>query len=772
MLTNKKVKPKSISETENSEQSRKIPSDFARTKKVINSGTLPRNRFEMVGIKLASPRRIKEWSERTLPNGEVVGQLLNPDTINYRTGRPEPQGLLCEKIFGPLKSWECACGQCKFTPKNRPFFCNNCGVELTESHVRRHRMGHVVLNYPVTHTWYLKGSPSYLSIILDEPVKELETIIYLVREQKSLEQLEEEARQAIKQLLRPEKKTTKEYLSNLNDKDKKKYSKVFKVKDFQTESMNWDNFLAGFDFTNEKLEKPLRKLFFEKTKLLPLAASRDEYSKQEKTRRKHRQKAKSEKVFEEWLEKDGMELLIENHGSTKILNLLEDLNLTQEIIFERNQIASSTISKREKILKRLRLLENFLATHSEPAWMILRVLPILPPSLRPVFELPNGTYMSSDFNEHYRRIIMRNNRLLRFCEQNIPDFVLINEKILIQDAIDDLIDNGSRFGMDSFGPRNKPLRCLNDLIAGKEGRFRQNLLGKRVDFSGRSVIVVGPSLMLDQCALPYEMALELFRPYLIYTIRENVARAKELEIRDFKVVLQKNYVLIWLFLSVIVSMSLVLLNRAPTLHRLGIQAFRPILTTGRAIQLHPLVCPGFNADFDGDQIGVHLPLTKKTQYEAYRILSVNNLLAPSNGRPMLTPGQDITLGWYYLTTKTFTNIKSSNRYFSSFGEICTAFERNEIDLHASVWVEYSGKVSGSKSKYKHPIYKNVDKQGNQIEIFENVQLKKDKNNNILKCYISTTPGRVLLNELIATSIHARPLISNSNQQKKISQRKK
>lgn len=744
-------------ESENINVKKKTFADFLKNKKVIKSNDLPRNRFEMVGIKLASPRRIKEWSERTLPNGEVVGQLLNPDTINYRTGRPEPQGLLCEKIFGPLKSWECACGQCKFTPKNRPFFCNNCGVELTESHVRRHRMGHVVLNYPVTHTWYLKGSPSYLSIILDEPVKELETIIYLVREQKSLEQLEEEARQAIKQLLRPEKKTTKKYLSCLKQNDKKKYNKLLKFKDSLIQDLNWNEFLAGLDFTNDKLEKPLRKLFFEKTKISGIAQSREEYTKQEKIKRKHRQRLKSEKIVENWIEKDGMELLVENHGSTKILNLLESLNLPQEIAFERNQIASSTISKREKILKRLRLLETFLATHSEPAWMVLRVLPILPPSLRPVFELPNGTYMSSDFNEHYRRIIMRNNRLLRFCEQNIPDFVLINEKILIQDAIDDLIDNGSRFGMDSFGPRNKPLRCLNDLIAGKEGRFRQNLLGKRVDFSGRSVIVVGPSLMLDQCALPYEMALELFRPYLIYTIRENVARAKELEIRDFKVVLQKNYVLIWLFLSVIVSMSLVLLNRAPTLHRLGIQAFRPILTTGRAIQLHPLVCPGFNADFDGDQIGVHLPLTKKTQFEAYRILSVNNLLAPSNGKPMLTPGQDITLGWYYLTTKTFTHLKSANRYFSNFSDICTAFERNEIDLHASVWVEYSGTVSGSKSKYKYPIYTNVDKHGNKIEIFENIQIKKDKTNKILKCYISTTPGRVLLNELIATAIHARPL---------------
>jgi DNA-directed RNA polymerase subunit beta' len=437
--------------------------------------------------------------------------------------------------------------------------------------------------------------------------------------------------------------------------------------------------------------------------------------------------------------------------------MLESLNLEQEIIVLRKSISISSLSKRDRLLKRLRLLETFVATKTDPCWMVLTVLPVLPPALRPVFELPNGTYMSSEFNEHYRRIVMRNNRLIRFCEQIVPDFVVINEKILIQDAVDDLIDNGSRFGRESYGPRNKPLRCLNDLIAGKEGRFRQNLLGKRVDYSGRSVIVVGPTLMLDQCALPYEMALNLFGPYLIYKIREIIPRARELDTSDLTSALQRNYPIVWTLLTILVSVSLVLLNRAPTLHRLGIQAFRPILTTGRAIQLHPLVCPGFNADFDGDQMGVHLPLTRKTQYEAYRMLSSNNLLSPATGRPILTPSQDIVLGWFYITTRTLPNIIGANRYFTTFGEISEAFEHGKISLHSSIWLKYTGKLTGIKNKPQNLIRKEILKDGSSIEIFEDIQIKRSQNNKINSIYIRTTAGRVLINELLAAAIFARPI---------------
>jgi DNA-directed RNA polymerase subunit beta' len=701
-----------------------------------------RNRFEMIGVKLASPDKIREWSQRQLPNGEIVGEIRKPDTMNYRTGRAEPDGLLCEKIFGPLKSWECSCGQYKFRPKTKPFYCPNCWVEVTESHVRRHRMGHVVLNYPVTHTWYLKGSPSYLSIILDLPVKELETIVYLVEEEKSLEDLENEARESVKRLLgkdslikdpqlnEPDAGNSEDWLLEWSKKIDELHSKEDKHSFFELEDED------TLDQNN-------------------LIKSNKESLTSEKRKRIIKQKRPT--TYQEWVDEEVNALLLADHGSKRILNMLESLDLQEEIEIARKEVVVASLSKRDRLLKRLRLLETFYSTKTEPSWMILTVLPILPPALRPVFELPNGTYMSSEFNEHYRRIVMRNNRLIRFCEQIVPDFVVVNEKILIQDAIDDLIDNGSRFGRDSYGPRNKPLRCLNDLIAGKEGRFRQNLLGKRVDYSGRSVIVVGPNLMLDQCAIPYEMALNLFGPYLIYKIREIIPRAKELDTSDLTSALQRNYPIVWSLLSIIVSISLVLLNRAPTLHRLGIQAFRPILTTGRAILLHPLVCPGFNADFDGDQMGVHLPLTRKTQLEAYRMLSSNNLLSPANGRPILTPGQDIVLGWYYLTTRTLPNIKGSNLYFSSFSEICDALEHDKITIHSTIWIKYVGKLIGVKSKSEKLKRKEILKDGSILEIYDDIQLKKDKSNKIILAYVRTTAGRVLVNELIAASIFARPL---------------
>nr|YP_010478836.1 RNA polymerase b'-subunit [Neustupella aerophytica]UVI61141.1 RNA polymerase b'-subunit [Neustupella aerophytica] len=700
------------------------------------STQISRNRFEMVGVKLTSPERIREWSERKLPNGEIIGEIRKPDTMNYRTGKPEPDGLLCEKIFGPLKSWECSCGQYKFRPKTKPFYCQNCGVEVTESHVRRHRMGHVSLNYPITHTWYLKGSPSYLSIVLDKPLKDLETIVYLVEEEKTLEELENEARESVKRLLGPSFLT--DDLANFQAEEKELENWLIhwshKIKNINVSFDFLEDDFASFQLNSEDLLRETDDLRHNKRNF----------------------KTKKTTTYQEWVDDEVNALLLADHGSKRILNMLESINLDDEIKDLRDDLSHSSLSKRERLLRRLRLLETFVATKTDPSWMVLRVLPVLPPALRPVFELPNGTYMSSEFNEHYRRIVMRNNRLIRFCEQIVPDFVVINEKILIQDAVDDLIDNGSRFGRESYGPRNKPLRCLNDLIAGKEGRFRQNLLGKRVDYSGRSVIVVGPTLMLDQCALPYEMALNLFGPYLIYKIREIIPRARELDTSDLTSALQRNYPIVWTLLTILVSVSLVLLNRAPTLHRLGIQAFRPILTTGRAIQLHPLVCPGFNADFDGDQMGVHLPLTRKTQLEAYRMLSSNNLLSPATGRPILTPSQDIVLGWYYLTTRTLPYTKGANRYFTTFGDISEALEHEKISLHSSIWLKYSGKLTGIQKKYEN--LRRIEKVNDgSLEIFDDLQIKKDHFGKIISAYIRTTPGRVLINELLAAAIYARPI---------------
>jgi DNA-directed RNA polymerase subunit beta' len=733
----KKLKTKSNGFTSNSSNQIENPQSNQSSYLKLKNSRPARNRFEMVGVKLASPGRIREWSERRLPNGEIVGEIRKPDTMNYRTGRPEAEGLVCEKIFGPLKSWECGCGQYKFRPKNRPFYCPNCSVEVTESHVRRHRMGHVLLNYPVTHTWYLKGSPSYLSIILDQPLKDLETIIYLVNEEKTLEQLEQEARESVKQLLVLKESEEGELYSSEVEPGLWIDEWVNSIPKFSEDFQNSLKLNDDFDETSLEIDSPL-------------------FSKKRKKRTK---KLKFASNYQDVMHDAVNALLLAQHGSKLILTMLEELDLPKEIEQLREQIRTSTLSKRDRLLKRLRLLETFVATQSHPAWMILTVLPVLPPALRPVFELPNGTYMSSEFNEHYRRIVMRNNRLLRFCEQVVPDFIVVNEKILIQDAVDDLIDNGSRFGRDAYGPRNKPLRCLNDLIAGKEGRFRQNLLGKRVDYSGRSVIVVGPTLMVDQCALPYEMALDLFGPYLIYKIREIIPRARELDTTELKSALERNYPIVWIFLTLIVSMTLVLLNRAPTLHRLGIQAFRPLVTTGRAIQLHPLVCPGFNADFDGDQMGVHLPLTRKTQLEAYRMLSSNNLLSPASGKPVLTPGQDIVLGWYYLTTRTSNRLNSGNKYFTTFAEICDALENKRLTIHSPIWVRYSGMVVGMKLEAKNLLRTEKFSDGSSLTIYHDIQIKLDKTGKIISCFICTTPGRVLLNEIIAVAIHAKPIVT-------------
>lgn len=695
----------------------------------LNSSSTQRNqnRFEMVGVKLASPEKIKEWSQKQLPNGEIIGEVTKPETMNYRTGKAEFDGLLCEKIFGPIKSWECSCGQYKFRPAKRPFYCSKCWVEVTESHVRRHRMGHVVLNYPVTHPWYLKGSPSYLSIILDIPVKELEKIIYLENEKKSLEDLENEAKEEKKRILGLDKDVSQKKLKPLNHSEGNIHNWL----------LEWEKVTR-----NLKLEWPIN----------PVELNSEDFE-DFRPKIKRFKKRTDQELFEIEFNK----LLLADYGSKYILNILESLDIEEQIQLIKNELSIASISKREKLLKRLRLFECFKSTKNHPSWMIITILPILPPSLRPVIELGNGTYTSSEFNDHYRRIILRNNRLMTLCKELVPDFIVIEEKCLIQEAVSQLIDNTVKLSKDSSPARDRPLRCLNDLIAGKEGRFRQNLLGKRVDYSGRSVIVVGPNLMLDQCAIPYEMALKLFSPYLVYKIHEIIPKAKGLDTTDLIAALQRNYPIVWILLNLILSNSLVMLNRAPTLHRLGIQAFRPLLSTGRAIQLHPLVCPGFNADFDGDQMGVHLPLTRKTQLEAYRMLSSNNLLSPANGRPILTPGQDIILGWYYLTTRTLPNLKGSNLYFTNFSEISDALEHGKITIHSTIWIKYSGKVIGIKSNKTKLKRKEVLNDGSILEIYEDIQLKKDKNDKIIFAYVKTTPGRVLVNELIAAAIFAKPL---------------
>ena len=491
--------------------------------------------FDYVKINLASPQRIKKWGERALPNGQIVGEVTKPETINYRTFKPEMDGLFCERIFGPVKDWECHCGKYKRV-RYKGIVCERCGVEVVESKVRRHRMGYVQLAAPVTHVWYLKSLPSYIAILLDIPLKDVEQIVY---------------------------------------------------------------------FNSYVVTRPGNCASLKYKQLL----SEDEWIDIE------------DQLYQEQSDIYGVEVGI---GAEAIQKLLKDIDL--EVEAEEVYIAKH-LKEREQLIKRVRILENFISTGSSASWMILSVLPVIPPGLRPMVQLEGGRFATSDLNELYRRVITRNNRLIRLLEIYAPEIIIRNEKRMLQEAVDALIDNGKR-GKKALGANNRPLRSLSDIIKGKQGRFRQNLLGKRVDYSGRSVIVVGPTLKLNQCGLPYEIAIELFQPFIIHELI-NQGLASNMKVA--KKFIHQNEPLVGNVLKKVLVNHPIFLNRAPTLHRLGIQAFEPVLVEGRAIKLHPLVCSAFNADFDGDQMAVHVPLSLEAQAEArVLMLSSNNILVTCN----------------------------------------------------------------------------------------------------------------------------------------------
>ena len=664
--------------------------------------------FDFLKINIASPQRIKEWSQRILPNGEVVGEVITSETLNYRTLKPEPYGLLCQKIFGPVKSWECFCGRYKYKIKKKnakSIFCEICGVELTDTRVRRHRMGYINLNMPVTHVWYLKGSPSYISILLDISLKQLEKIIYFHDE--SFDDEEGFLVKFLENAKSAEKATNLTKEEGFSDFSKTTQNKInvnsiFEQTAKQLDSSNESNENNSFDFSTVTLDDILTEGYY-------------------------------------------------NNGTHLILELLENLNLDDEILNARDELLNSSRTKQTKIIKRIRVLENFIATKSNPAWMILTILPVLPPSLRPILELENGRLATSDLNEHYKRIITRNNRLKLLFDRYAPLNVICNEKRMLQEAVDALIDNGKRGGRIAYSLNNRPLKCLADNISGKQGRFRQNLLGKRVDYSGRSVIIVGPNLKLHQCGLPYEMAIELFNPFLMYYLIEfGYART----IKSAKYYIETESKIIWTILQNIAKEYPILLNRAPTLHRLGIQAFEPIITTGRAIQLHPLVCSAFNADFDGDQMAVHVPLSEKSKAEAKNLMLASlNFLSPATGRPILTPSQDMVLGCYYLTTRAVTNLKGEYSYFLKFSDVMKAFEHNQLDLHSPIWVRFLGNIDHFNIKKPEKIKKLPNNM--QFEIYDELQIKRDSFGKIITQYIKTTPGRILLNEIIASAIKSK-----------------
>ncbi|MEO1430564.1 MAG: DNA-directed RNA polymerase subunit gamma [Cyanobacteria bacterium J06632_19] len=617
------------------------------------------NQFDYVKIGLASPERIRQWGERTLPNSQVVGEVTKPETINYRTLKPEMDGLFCERIFGPAKDWECHCGKYKRV-RHRGIVCERCGVEVTESRVRRHRMGYIKLAAPVAHVWYLKGIPSYISILLDMPLRDVEQIVY--------------------------------------------FNSYVVLAPGNAESLSYKQLLTE-----------------------------DQWLEIE------------DQIYSEDSTLEGVEVGI---GAEALLRLLADIILEPEAEKLREEITNAKGQKRAKLIKRLRVIDNFIATGSKPEWMVMTVIPVIPPDLRPMVQLDGGRFATSDLNDLYRRVINRNNRLARLQEILAPEIIVRNEKRMLQEAVDALIDNGRR-GRTVVGANNRPLKSLSDIIEGKQGRFRQNLLGKRVDYSGRSVIVVGPKLNIHQCGLPREMAIELFQPFVINRLIRggmvnNIKAAKKLIARSDPQV--------WDVLEEVIEGHPVMLNRAPTLHRLGIQAFEPILVEGRAIQLHPLVCPAFNADFDGDQMAVHVPLSLESQSEARLLmLASNNILSPATGKPIITPSQDMVLGAYYLTAENPGATKGAGGYYASLNDVVMAYEQKQVDLHAYIYVRYDGEVEQDADD-KKPVEVTDNEDGTRTLRYKFRRVRQDEAGNLLSQYIYTTPGRVIYNMAIQEAL--------------------
>ena len=535
------------------------------------------NNFNSMRIGLASPELIRSWS---------YGEVKKPETINYRTLKPETDGLFCERIFGPIKDWECHCGKYKRI-RYKGIVCDKCGVEVTRSKVRRDRMGHIELAAPVSHIWYFKGIPSRMGLILDVSPRSLERVLYFVN-YIVLDPGDTPLQK--KQLL-----TEAEYMSN-----RAKYGDAFRAE----------------------------------------------------------------------------------MGASAVKELLEEIDVPALVAELREELKEATGQKKVRVVRRLEVAEAFEKSGNKPSWMILDVVPVIPPDLRPMVQLDGGRFATSDLNDLYRRVINRNNRLKRLLELHAPDIIVRNEKRMLQEAVDALIDNGRR-GRPIVGPGNRPLKSLSDMLKGKQGRFRQNLLGKRVDYSGRSVIVVGPEMKMHQCGLPKEMALELFKPFVMKRLQDNDSN---LNIRAAKRMVERATPEVWDVLEEVIKEHPVLLNRAPTLHRLGIQAFEPVLTEGRAITLHPLVCTAYNADFDGDQMAVHLPLSVEAQAEArLMMMSVNNILAPKDGKPVAVPTQDMVLGAYYMTIERPGAKGEGNRY-SSLHEALMAYYHKYLDLQAKIWI--------------------------------------------------------------------------------------
>ncbi len=628
--------------------------------------------FDAIRLRVASPDTIHNWS---------TGEVTKPETINYRTQKPERDGLFCQKIFGPVKDWECACGKYKRI-RYKGIVCDKCGVEVTRAAVRRERMGHIDLAAPVSHIWFLRNIPSKIGLVLDMGIQDLEKVIYFASfivtdvddelRNQTIEQIKAEQKQKQKQI----KAEKAEAMKELQKLKSKALAGDKMTKKDEKELADMENNI------NEKFEKKLEEL-----KIAADTALKELTSLQVK-------QILSEITFQDLSLKYG-HVFTAGIGAEAIYELLKGID--NEALAEKLEadISKTTGARKKKLFKRLQLLRSFIKNNTRPEWMIMTAVPVIPPDLRPMVALDGGRYATSDLNDLYRRVINRNNRLKRLISLNAPEVIQRNEKRMLQEAVDALIDNSARHGktVTASTGQKRQLKSIADMLKGKQGRFRQNLLGKRVDYSGRSVIVAGPHLQMHQCGLPKTMALELFKPFVI---SELIERELVHNVRSANKYIEAGHSEIWDILEEITEHSHVMLNRAPTLHRLGIQAFQPVMIEGKAIKLHPLVCTAFNADFDGDQMAVHVPLTKESKREAEEIIrSTNNLLSPATGDPIVAPSQDIVLGAYYLTILnrevTEEEEKELKRYASQ-DEAILAYDLGKIKLQDPIRVRYDGKL--------------------------------------------------------------------------------
>jgi len=651
--------------------------------------------FTGLKIKLASPEVIKSWSR---------GEVTKPETINYRTLKPEKDGLFCERIFGPTKDWECYCGKYKRI-RYRGIICDKCGVEVTQSRVRRERMGHITLASPVAHIWFFKKAPSKLSLLLDISPKNLESVIYFARY--LVTEVDFEAKKKVMMKLGDDLKKRKQELKERFDREmgviKKNGEKEKKLT--QTSIKNSERRLLALEeiklktkqkiqilrdeqvLEKERVDDIYRKINALVKDLKPLSLlTEDEYLKLSEY--------KVASFF-----KVGM-------GAEVLLKIIKQIDLNNLAAVVRQEVKETRGARHLKAAKRLKLIEGMRKAGIDPSWMILQILPVIPPDLRPMVQLSGGRFATSDLNDLYRRIINRNNRLKHLTDLGAPEIILRNEKRMLQEAVDSLIDS-SKVSARRYRRRSQPLRSLSDMLKGKQGRFRQNLLGKRVDYSGRSVIVVGPELRLNQCGLPKEMALEMFKPFVL---RELILSGIAPNVKSAKYVLEKRPAEVFDILEKITREHPVLLNRAPTLHKLGIQSFFPVLVEGSAIRIHPCICAGFNADFDGDQMAVHVPLSKKAIEEAVSLMSPeNNLLRPADGSPITIPNKEMALGCYFVTSVD-TDKQTHPTLFANPQELIFAYQEKKVELRQLTRVRIDEKV------------------------------------------VETTPGRLLFNEILPQSL--------------------